>query len=80
MCSPDWGTAVGTIAIRKIGEVWIKSPIVGIGVGGKVGTGGEASVGKPFRVFEGATEERSFFLASCFRKVTTVDGETAPNA
>jgi hypothetical protein len=36
----------------------VKSSEVGIGVGGKVGTGGGVSLGKPFRVVEGERERR----------------------
>ena len=39
-------------------ELRAKSSEVGIGVGGKVGTGGGASLGKPFRVVEGERERR----------------------
>lgn len=45
----------------------VKSSEVAIGVGGKVGTGGGASLGKPFRAVEGERERRLkndlFFLA-----------------
>ena len=36
----------------------VKSSEVGIGVGGKEGTGGGTSLGKPFRVVEGERERR----------------------
>ena len=36
----------------------VKSPDVGIGVGGNVGTGGGVSAGRPFRVAEGERERR----------------------
>jgi hypothetical protein len=36
----------------------VKSPKVEIGVGGKVGTGGGTSLGKPFRVVKGERERR----------------------
>jgi hypothetical protein len=43
--------------LEKFG-LCVKSSEVGIGVGGKVGTGGGVSFGKPFRVVEGERERR----------------------
>jgi hypothetical protein len=60
----------------------VKSPEVGIGVGGKVGTGGGTSLGKPFRVVEGERERRLkndlFFLPVASKRWPP--SETSPSS